>query len=202
MLAIYQLMHDNFAMNRLQTFSSYPTITETLPARSSTEIFETLDELNARLGENSGEFVIIGGANLVLRGIRRATVDVDILVSDDTFVAMKSMEGAQIKLPPKRALASGATNTSVWLNTEWTKIPVSGATDMGDAYYPISYGMYNDTELERVDGHALAPLDHVWGSKVALQRPKDLPDLRLIAAETGRSTVFPAPIYTGPFLNS
>ncbi len=189
-------------MNRLQTFSSYPTITETLPDRGAPDIFETLDELNARLGENSGEFVIIGGANLVLRGIRRATVDLDVLVSEGAFESMKSMEGAQLKLPPKRALANGATNTSVWLNTEWTKIPVSGATDMGDGYYPISYSMYDEVDLELVGGHALAPLDDVWGSKVALQRPKDLPDLHLIATETGRSTNFPAPIYTGPFLDS
>ena len=186
----------------LPLFTSYTTTAEVLPDRGAQEIVETLDELNIRLRERSEEFVIIGGANLVLRGIRRATVDIDMLVSEGAFNAMAELDGAKIKLPPKRALANGATNTSVWLNVDWTKVPVSGATEMGDGYYPISYSAYADQDLELFGGHACAPLDDVWGSKVALQRPKDIPDLQLIAMTTGRSTQLPAPIYRGPFLDS
>jgi len=184
------------------TFSSYSPSVEKLPQRNMGHILDTLDELSHRLGEFSEEFVVIGGANLVLRRLRPQTTDVDILASDAAFDAMRSLEGAVIKLPPRLSLARGATNTSVWLNTTWTKIPVSAATDMGDGYYPISYSQYNETDLELVGGHAIAPLEHVWGSKVALQRPKDLPDLELIAKATGRSNILPAPIYLGPFLDS
>ena len=165
-------------------------------------ILDTLDELNNRLGEFSEEFVVIGGANLVLRRLRSETTDIDILASDEAFTAMQELEGAVIKQPPKRALARGATNTSVWLNTTWTKVPVSASTGMGDGYYPISYSQYEDVELEIIWGHAVAPLDHVWESKVALQRPKDIPDLSIIARATGRSFILPAPIYQGPYLDS
>lgn len=186
----------------LPLFSSYSYPTEVLELREVGSIIKTLDRLNDRLGEFSEEFVIIGGANLVLRGIRRATTDVDLLVSDGAYDFMQNFEGAKIKLPPKRALAQGATNTSVWLNTRWTVVPISAATEMGDGYFPISYAKYNDTDLELIGGHACAPLDDVWESKVALQRPKDLPDLIAIAKHTGRSPVLPAPIYQGPYLDS
>lgn len=187
---------------QLPLFTSYSYTAEVLVDRDIGDIFDTLDLLNDRLGRHAEEFVIIGGANLVLRGIRRATTDVDILVSDGAFEVMQSFDGAKLKLPPKRAIAHGATNTSVWLNTPWTRIPISAATEMGDGYFPISYVMYADVDLELIGGHACAPLDDVWGSKVALQRPKDIPDLTAIAEYTGRSTVLPAPIYQGPYLDS
>lgn len=186
----------------LPLLSTYSETIEQLPHRGMLEILDTLDELNNRLGEFSEEFVVIGGANLVLRRLREKTTDIDILTSSGAFLCMQAMDGAIIKLPPKRAIDRGATNTSVWLNVDWTKIPLSGAREMGDGYFPISYDAYLDTDLELVGGHAIAPLDDVWGSKVALQRPKDLPDLALIAQATGRSTVLPAPIYKGPYLDS
>lgn len=189
-------------MLRSLDISSYPATQELLHERGRQDILETLDRFNERLGEFSDEFVVIGGANLVLRGIKRTTVDVDILVSDGVFCTMSQIEGAKIKYPPKRAITNGATNTSVWINTDWTNIPISGATEMGDGYYPISYAMYDDVDLELFGGHAVAPLDDVWKSKVALQRPKDLPDLYVIAKHTGRSMLLPAPVYTGPFLDS
>lgn len=184
------------------TFSSYPVILEKLPQRNMRAIIDTLDMLNERLGEFSDEFVVIGGASMVLRNLRATTTDIDILSSDAAFSRMLSFVGALVKLPPQRALDNGATNKSVWLNTFWTKVPVSAATEMGDGYYPISYNQYNRDDLELIGGHAVMPLDHVWDSKVALQRPKDLPDLAIIAKETGRSQVLPAPIYQGPYLDS
>ena len=186
----------------LRTISSYPYITETLPNRTYDDIIETLDDLNERLGAHEDELIVIGGANMVLRGLRRATTDVDILVSEGAFEEMKAIEGAIEKLPPKGALDRGATNTSIWINTDWTKIPISGAVEMGDGYYPISYDAYDGDTLEVIGGHAVVPLDHVWGSKAALQRPKDIPDLMLIADATGRSRTLPAPLYKGPFLDS
>lgn len=172
-----------------------------LPDRNYDDIVSTLDALNIRL-VHKGELVVIGGANMVLRGLRRATTDVDILVSEGAFAEMKAMEGAIEKFPPKRALERGATNTSVWINTDWAKVPLSGAMEMGDGYYPISYEAYGGDTLELIGGHAVAPLDDVWGSKVALQRPKDMRDLRLIARATGRSMAIPTPAYEGPFLDS
>lgn len=186
----------------LPLFSSYPYTTEALELKERGDIVRTLDCLNDRLGEYSEEFVIIGGANLVLRSIKRATTDVDILVSDGAFEVIKTLEGAKLKQPPKRALAHGATNTSVWLGGVWTRIPVSATTEMGDGYFPLSYAKYAVIDLELIAGHACAPLDDVWGSKVALQRPKDMPDLMAIARHTGRSTLLPAPTYRGPFVDS
>lgn len=56
---------------------------------------------------------------------------------------------------------------------------------MGDGHFPISYEMYATRELETVGGHRLAPLRDVWESKAALQRPKDMQDLNIIARLTG-----------------
>ncbi len=182
--------------------TSYAGSSEHLPLRGAEEIIDTLDQLNVRLGEFSEEFVVIGGANLVLRGLRNRTTDIDILTSVSAFEKMHELDGALVKLPPKRAIAQGATNTSVWINSSWTKVPLSAATDMGDGYYPMSYQQYDSVELERIEGHPIVPLDHVWNSKVALQRPKDLSDLQIIAEATGRDSVLPAPTYKGPFLDS
>ena len=183
-------------------FTSYPHVSEKLPDRSIYEILDTLNALNEKLGVFSDEFVVIGGASLVLRRLRSVTPDIDILASNEAFKRMRGFAGAVVKLPPKRALENGATNTSVWLNTSWTRVPVSAATEMGDGYYPISYSQYDREELDLIGGHAIMPLDDVWGSKAALQRPKDLSDLELIAKATGRSGLLPAPIYQGPYTDS
>lgn len=182
--------------------NTYPFVGETLPDKGFPEIVVTLDRLNDRLHELRDDFVVIGGANLVLRGIRRATTDIDMLVSDDVFTRMQDFEGIKIKNPPKRALDQGATNVSIWIAADWVELPISAAKEMGDGYYPMSYANYEDEDPELFAGHACAPLDHVWGSKVALQRPKDLSDLYAIAKITGQSTFFPPPVYTGPYQDS
>lgn len=53
-----------------------------------------------------------------------------------------------------------------------------------------------------VAGHAVAPLEHVWESRLALRRLKDMPHLRAIAVATGRPSNFPEPIYVGPGFDS
>jgi hypothetical protein len=59
---------------------------------------------------------------------------------------------------------------------------------MGDNYYPMSYDDYSEEnfpDLELRHGHPVVPLEHVWESKIALQRPKNPYDLRLIARLKG-----------------
>lgn len=183
--------------------SAYPEAPKALPRRGLLEILISLDELNDRLGEFREEFVIIGGANLVLRRMRLNTPDIDLLVSDNAFEAMQQFESAQIKQPPKRALDRGANNTSVWLDTEWTRAPISAATEMGDGYFPISYVKYVGQPLETLHGHRLTSLDEIWGSKAALQRPKDMPDLERIVRETGHSMEdLSARTFVGPLIDS
>jgi hypothetical protein len=184
---------------------SYPVATKKTapyPERDRWAIHETLDAFNEKLGVLENYYVIIGGANLVLRGIRRATTDIDLLVSNEVFAEMLTYPETAIKMPPQRAIDMGATNRTAWLDCEWTRAPISAAVSMGDGYFPMSYLGYADVDLELWAGLPLAPLEDVWGSKVALQRPKDITDLRLMASVLGKSDELPLPIYQGPHFDS
>ena len=87
---------DNYyACMPLRMHSSYPVSTETFPNRGYEDVLTTLHRLNDRLGsvdvDNNlvARFVVIGGANLVLRGIKPTTPDIDLLASDEVFSVMK-----------------------------------------------------------------------------------------------------------------
>jgi hypothetical protein len=197
-----ELLNEYTSNMASQQHTFYPVNLERLTPREKLDIVTTLNSLNDRLGANSEEFFVIGGANLVLRGIRKVTEDIDLLVSDDAFSAMESMNGSRLKLPPKRAISQGATNSSVWINTSWTRAPISAAKEMGDGYFPMSYSRYFEVECDYIEGHACVPLEDVLGSKLAIQRRKDLEDIEAIAKFTGQTIAIPEPKYTGLHLDS
>ena len=184
-------------------YSTYPGTTDTLPERNMDAIQNTLQTFNQKLEDLSDQYVIIGGANLVLREIVRATTDIDVLVSEEVFSTMQTFDGITVKQPPERAIAQGAKNISLLLHSDWTELPISATREMGDGYFPMSYEGYSaNPRVDEIEGLRLAPLDDVWESKLALQRPKDIPHLQEIARFTGRSLNFPAPVYIGPFYDS
>lgn len=171
---------------------------KTTSRHDSEEILATLD--NLRLPRE--EYFLIGGANLVLRGVVELTPDIDMLVSDRAFNKLARRKGAQIKQPPARALAQGADNTSVWLKNDRLIVPVSATTALGDGYYPMSFESHLD-KVESVKGIPCLDLESVTASKEAIQRLNDQEHLRDIASFTGRNILpFAPPTIVDPFLVS
>lgn len=147
------------------------------------------------------EYFVIGGANLVLRDIRKETVDVDMLVSQGIFDWLKKRRGAEIHEPPEQAIARGADNKTVWVKNARTPVPVSATTALGDGYYPMSFDGYRE-HTEIVEGVTCLTLEHVQASKEALQRPKDIEDLAAIADFLDEPLELPKPTVLMPLLES
>jgi len=140
----------------------------------------------------SGYFVV-GGANLVLRGIRTDTTDLDMLVSDKIFAQLTEHEGAELREPPKSAIDRGATNPSVKVSNGCTRIPVSAVTAVGHGFYPMTFESHRE-HTEVVEGISCLALEQVIASKAALGRPKDIEDLAAIAQFLGEAIILPPPI--------
>ncbi len=164
-----------------------------LPLREKADILFTLGELALP----RADYFLVGGANLVLRGVKRATRDIDALVSDELFDELQQAPGVKLKSPPLSARMRGATNATVWIERNDLAIPFTATTSMNDGYYPQSFeSHHNRTEL--IDEVPCALLDDVWASKVALQRPypaSDMPDIEAISAYDERFDLnsIPAP---------
>ncbi len=124
-------------------------------------------------------FFLIGGANLVMRGIRDTAPDIDMLVSDDIFSGLSAHPEARKKTPPYPAINRGAKNTSVEIDYG-LHMPVSATDRLGDGNYPLSFETHRD-EVEFIEGLPCLRLPHVVASKVALHRPQDIVDIRLVA---------------------
>lgn len=153
-----------------------------LPLRNRFDILSTLGEL--ALPKN--QYFVIGGANLVLRGIKSVTPDIDALVSDELFEELAAEPSTIIKQPPASALAAGATNTTVWIEKEGLAIPFTATTAMGDGFYPQSFQSHAG-DTEQVEGIPCVSLEAVRASKLALQRAVDKADLRAIALHLGET---------------
>src|SRR6185369_8597274 len=111
------------------------TLPKQLPRRGVQAILATMDYL--RLPKDG--YFVIGGANLVLRGIKTDTPDIDVMVANGIFDLLSRRKGAEIKEPPQSAKDRGATNTSVWLESSKMLLPVSATTHLGDGYYPMTF---------------------------------------------------------------
>lgn len=164
------------------------------PVFGEPKIIETLHYLRLL----PDEYIIIGGANLVLRGIDTATSDIDMLVTDEVFTRLKRMRGSEVKDPPVSAQANGAVNKTVWVSNYRTPVPISATTEMGDGYYPMSFESHRQY-VEVVNAFPLLGLDQVAEAKAALRRPRDLEHLRKIAQFTGSIVPLPEPAFTAAF---
>lgn len=130
------------------------------------------------------EYVVIGGASLVLRGIKQETEDIDLLVSQDGFDVLSRQKNASIDQPPAHAVANGATNTTVHFSPR-SLTPISAFTYLnGNGYYPMTFESILATS-EVVDGFQLSSVAEVVASKQALGRYKDILDLNDIAKKFG-----------------
>lgn len=174
--------------------NAYPKIKEFLPLSDRQGVIDTL----AGLGISTSEYFVIGGANMVLRDVKLLTTDVDILVSDAAFAVLQEMPGAELHEPPLRARRQGADNNTVWIRNRTTPLPISATTRLGDGFYPLSFETHREA-TELVEGIPCLTLDHVEAAKTALQRPKDILDLRDIARHLGKFVDLPQPAFVPPF---
>lgn len=174
----------------MTSVNTYFAPKQTLPLMDIEDIHATIDHLDLPISD----YFVIGGANLVLRGIKHATEDVDLLVSDHVFAQLGQVQGAELRQPPKRALAQGADNSTVWIpSTPEMPAPLSATTSLGDGYYPLSFEAHK-TDTEMVDGVLCLDLSHVYASKMALRREKDIRDLDRMNWHLNLSTPLPTPI--------
>jgi len=165
-----------------ETFEDHELLTQ----YGITEVKTTL----GGVGISPEDYILIGGANLVLRRILDSTPDIDLLVSDRGFGILAQEPGAKLKNPPMRAQLEGATNRAVSLRSHYTGMPISATAYMGNGYYPISFkGHKSKTEL--IDDIPCISIDDIIGSKTALAREKDIAHLRQIAKSIGRTIVMP-----------
>jgi hypothetical protein len=182
-------------MRRLE--AEYVVTPNNLPLKGKEAIIETL----GKLAMPKEEYFVLGGANMVLRGIKPSTVDIDVLVSRSLFDRLHYRMGAAMKQPPASAIRRGARNLTAWLQNDNLPLPLSATTSLGDGCYPMSFESHvGRTEL--VDDIPCSILDDVIAAKASLQRTKDLSDLRYISNFTGEPIELTQPPIAGPLLFS
>ncbi len=170
---------------------------EVLPQLGVEAVVESLNNLGLPIHE----YIILGGANMVLRGIKSTTEDVDLLVSTNSFDELARRKDTILKAPPLPAQLMGATNQTAWIKTERNPLPISATDSLGDGYFPMTFDeFFSRTEL--VSGLPCIKLDDLITAKEALQRPKDMADLRHIARFTGRAMQLPRPTVEFPYRDS
>lgn len=177
--------------------STYRATPETLPQLGEEAIVETLYEV----GLPEEMYIVLGGANMVLRGIKQTTQDVDLLVSEEGFALLRERPTSKLKRPPARAEALGAANPTVWVHDNETPIPISATESLGDGFYPMTFWEFKG-QSEAVRGIPCLNLDNLIESKKALQRPKDKEDLVRIAASLGIEIQLPIPTVALPYIES
>lgn len=143
-----------------------------LPQKDIHDILSTLQVMDL----NPEHYFVIGGANLVLRGIKPTTPDIDALVSGELFRELASDQRTRMKQPPAMARYAGANNATVWIESSELAVPFSATTRLGDGYYPMSFEDHK-SRTELVQGVPCSLLRCVYEAKKALQRPSDILDI-------------------------
>lgn len=140
-------------------------------------------ELDPLLQENRDRIILIGGANLVLRGIIEFTPDIDILAPAALLQEMQGRDGAETMKPPFYARVNGADNFNVRFETDPQKSWVTATDRLGDGHYPMSYhGLdIDNSSTQMIFGVRCLALERIKASKMALRRRKDIEHLKAIA---------------------
>jgi hypothetical protein len=119
-----------------------------------------------RLGLPPGQYVVVGGAALAVRGIRE-TDDIDLVVTTELFERLAGSGWTQQMRPNgKPGLHRGSVEAYLDVDGENFKRSLSW--------------LLSHAEILR--GHAFVDLDTLAGFKSSYGREKDLRDLELIAA--------------------
>lgn len=161
---------------------------ETTQAFHRENILDALEKAELGIG-----FIVLGGANLVLRDIIGYTGDIDLLVDDEMHTKLSSRPDAVMKNPPYTAIERGARNISVCFDESVYGVPISATRAMGDGFYPISFET-QEPYIEYFYGFPLQGLGELINSKQALVRPKDVEHLREIQEATGMQIEIVTPI--------
>ena len=130
---------------------------------------DVITELS-RLGLPPGQYVVVGGAALAVRGIRE-TDDIDLVVTTELFERLARSGWAQETRPnDKPGLHKGSVEA--YLDVD------------GQGFKRSFLWLLSHAEILR--GHAFVDLETLAGFKSSYGREKDLRDLDLIAAHRSR----------------
>lgn len=134
---------------------------------------DVITELN-RLGLPRGQYVVVGGAALAVRGIRE-TDDIDVVVTTELFEKLAE-SGWVLQLRPNGKPGLHRGSVEAYLDVD------------GDDFKRSLSWLLSRAEILR--GHAFVDLETLAGFKASYGREKDLQDLNLIAAHVSGGTDF------------
>ncbi len=142
-----------------------------------TSVVEALGAFSRALELKTHQFIVIGGANLVIRNLVARTPDIDLLVPEHVLGRMFFNGNNPYRtVPPAPARARGANNRGVAFTAESYGVPISGNNHLGDGFYPMSFETQAE-KVEIVEGLPLQDLTETINSKSALRRSKDVAHL-------------------------
>lgn len=156
-------------------------------------IVEALGNFADNYDLSTDDYIVIGGASLVVMGILDVTPDIDLLVPEKIWGRLYEFgkaKGRVLTIPSDEAIFRGAENNGIAFPSSAYRVPISATVEMGDGFYPISF----DSQIDKsviINGIPLQGLDETINSKSTLRRPRDVSHLRTIQQETGIS--FPIP---------
>lgn len=155
-------------MNEINNGSSWRTILENL---AITEI----------------DFLVVGGAALVLHGIPRSTLDIDIYcpVENYNFTSLIDLLQNKLKLTPKISLTDNLVANPTLLAGQWITFCLPNGLEIIDIFccQPSEFQkLYDDAVFISFYGVsiALCNLKNLRQMKEICHRPTDLADIALI----------------------
>ncbi len=166
-----------------------PGFTDPLKEYAKTSLLEALGSFRDDYRLEPNEFIIIGGANLVIREIIERTPDIDLLVPESVWghiYEFGKAKGRQLTLPSDKSILRGADSVGVAFPETAYGVPISANCELGDGAYPLDYEtIINERSPEGTmilddEGITLLSMEHVIGSKKALGRTRDSYHLRKI----------------------
>lgn len=135
-------------------------------------MFEQLLNNVRELNLPKGKYALCGSAPIVVKGIREATHDIDIIVTTDVWEEYDGKEG-WVKKP---------SNASEYLEREGKNIELW--RDWAPGEWNVEK-LIKDAEI--IDGLPYVQLDDILKWKKLHGRPKDLEDVRLIEEYLSKS---------------
>jgi hypothetical protein len=150
------------------------------PSNDWTSILDGLVQSNI-------DFLVVGGAALVLHGIPRSTMDIDIYIPSDDFMINETIEvlSTELSLNTENSFVGTDLCRADLIIGQWISFSIQGGPDIIDVYVCPQgefYALLEKAELlELKNSHVqVASLEQIKQMKSKVARPIDLADIALI----------------------
>lgn len=139
------------------------------------------------LAQSDIDFLVVGGAALVLHGIPRSTMDIDIYIPSDDWVLKHTLKVLRENLSLRsdnNSLDSDLCRVDLMLG-QWLSFSIDGGPDIIDIYVCPQgefYGLFEKSDFMEINKHHIqvASLTQIKKMKSEVARPIDLADIALI----------------------